>query len=492
MVPASHLSQTYELVGINNDRRHSPIHILNDDVLLRIFHLYWLAEPDEFDTRFGMVIAWLRQRWWYKLVHVCRQWRNIILESPSLLDLHLLCTNGVPVADMLAHSPPLPLTIHYHARGGDITADDESGILLALSHRDRVRHIYFEMQNVGQFVTVMDDQFPILERMYILSLTEVALPVTFQAPNLRHLRLRVASIPIESPLLTACAAGLVVLELHDIPASAYFPPSYILTRLSPMLQLENLCISFTSPIHNHDVESQLHHTPDMTTLPNLRWFTFTGVSVYLESLVARISAPSLSTFRVRLFNQLPFTAPRLFQFIQTSENLTFSAVQVTFGQNVVSLHAVTREWNTPWILRFSCSHLNSQVAFAVQFFDTPSPLLSLVEKVTFSYEEHKRSSQRHNNIDRRQWREILRPFTNAKTFLVQGDLINKIFRSLPSNHGEPPLELLPNLEEVGYSGDSNAWDAFTTFLNERQVAGHPVSLRLVYRSMFNEPKGLYE
>jgi hypothetical protein len=128
-------------------------------VLLNIFHLYRLADPDEYDDETGVTTTyWHRQRWWYKLAHVCRQWRNVILESPARLNLHLYCTNGVPVADMLAHSPPLPLTIGYHTHR-EITAEDESGILLALSHRDRVHHIHFwEFPTVEKFVTVMDDQ----------------------------------------------------------------------------------------------------------------------------------------------------------------------------------------------------------------------------------------------------------------------------------------------------------------------------------------------
>jgi hypothetical protein len=69
---------------------------------------------------------------------------------------------------------------------------------------------------------------------------------------------------------------------------------------------------------------------------------------------------------------------------------------------------------------------------------------------------------------------------------VQDDLVEKIFRSLSSDDGEPPLKLLPNLEEVGYSGGSDIRDAFTRFLNERQVAGHPISLRLVDPSIFDE------
>jgi hypothetical protein len=491
-------SQICELIGPNSNRRHSPIDILNDDVLLDIFHLYRLADPEEYEDENGMLnLTWERQRWWHELAHVCRQWRNLILESPSRLNLHLFCTNGVPVANMLAHSPPLPLTVYYHT-DREITAEDESGILLALSHRDRVHHIdLWELpdHDVRKFVAVMDDQFPNLERMYIQSWTEFVLPVTFQAPNLRHIKLWPASLPIGSPFFTTSTAGLVTLTLHDIPTSAYFPPSYLLTRLSLMAQLKRLSIGFRSPIPNGDVESQLHQTPDMTTLSNLRWFAFTGVSSYLEGLVSRISAPSLSILQVYLFNQLPITVPHLSQFMQSSENLKFSSVQVTFsgiGALSVSLHAVPWKWDGPLMLEIRCGHLDSQVASAAQFFGTLSPVLSVVEQVAFSYDEHYHPSVRHNNVDRSEWRELLRPFTNAKTIHVQDDLVNKIFRSLQSDDGEPPLELLPNLEEVGYSGGSgDACDAVTTFLNEQQIAGHAVSLRLVDRSIFDRIEDMW-
>jgi hypothetical protein len=479
-------SQSCELIGLNSNRRHSPINILNDDVLLNIFHLYRLAESDE-DENTELKYRWDRQRWWYKLAHVCQVWRYIILGSPSRLNLHLLCTNGVPVADMLAHSPPLPLTICYH--GHKITIEDESGILLALSHRDRVRHIHFSMlPNMGMFVMVIDDQFPVLEHMYIHSRTELDLPETFQAPNLRHLILWRAYIPIGTPLLTTSTAGLVTLELHDIPTSAYFPPSYLLTQLSLMAQLKKLSIEFRSPIPIHDVDRQLHQTPDMTTLPNLCWFAFTGVSGYLEGLVSRINAPSLSILRVYLFSQLSFTVPRLLQFMQTSENLRFTAVHVNFGAVAVSLHAVPWKWDAPLELEVRCRPLHWQISsqVAVQFFGTFSPVLSVVEKVTFCYQGYHRSSQWYNNVDRSQWRQFLRPFTNVKTIHVKGDLVGKVFRSLD---GEPPLELLPNLEEVKYSGGLDAPDALYAFVDARRVTGHPVDLRMVDHSMFLDDSG---
>jgi hypothetical protein len=469
-------------------------------VLLNIFELYRLPDPesDEYRNEIGMVFVWICRCWWYKLAHVCRQWRNIILESPSRLDLHLFCTNGVPVADMLAHSPPLPLTIYYADR--KITAEDESGILLALSHRDRLHHIYLrhtcfrQLPNMEKFVTVMDEQFPNLERMYIRSRIKVVLPLAFQAPNLRHIRLSTVSVPIGSPLLTTTAAGLVTLELLNIPESAFFPPSYILSQLSLMLQLEKLSIAFKSPINPDDeMESRQTQTPDTTTLPNLHWFAFVGVSAYLDGLVARISAPSLSTFRVYLFPHLPFTFPHLLQFMQSSENFTFTALQVTFGTYAISLHAVPWKRHTPLMLQIRRRHLNWQVASAVQLFATLSPVFSVVEQVAFSYQDpfNLQEWRAGNRVTRSQWHGLLRPFVNAKTILVQGDLNRTFFRFLPSDDGEPPLDLLPSLEEVGYSGGGYYPDGITRFLNERKIAGHPVRLFLVNRWMFDdEPAAL--
>src|SRR5258708_17670165 len=121
------------------DSPHIPsIHFLDDDSLLNVFYLYrplTLGE-DEHDTiRVRGGGGWVRERWWFKLAHVCRRWRNIVLGSASYLGLCLVCTYGTPVADMLAHSPPLPLIIDYF-NDHDITEKDEKAIILALEQRN--------------------------------------------------------------------------------------------------------------------------------------------------------------------------------------------------------------------------------------------------------------------------------------------------------------------------------------------------------------------
>jgi hypothetical protein len=333
--------------------------------------------------------------------------------SPSRLDLTLVCTNGVSISDMLTHSPPLPLTIYYQHenRHGEITAEDESGILLALSHPDRVRRIFFSTStpNLSKFITVMDNQFPILERIYIFphpkGSTGLALPITFQAPNLRRLGLSMACLPIRSRLLTT-TLGLVTLSLTNIPLSAYFPPSYLLARLSIMLQLERLVIRFDSPLPSRDVERQLAHTghtqsitTTQVTLPNLRWFGFQGTNAYLEGLVARINAPSLSILRVYLYNQLSSTVPRLLQFMQLSENFRFSAVKVAFNEDCVHFDANTQRASgvPPLQLQIKCRHFDWQITSAVQIFRTLLPIISIVEQLTLSHKEHHRSSEDRQN-----------------------------------------------------------------------------------------------
>jgi hypothetical protein len=238
-------------------RPNSSINILNDDALLNIFSIYQLDVSDEEeDENAQLPRRWDRQRWWYKLAHVSRQWRYLILASPARLNIHLLCTYGVPVADMLAHSPPLlPLTVIYNEFDRKMTAEDEEGALLALSHRHRVRRIALWMpaSNLGKFITDINEEFPILERMCIGSQAEdstgLVISGTVQAPNLRHF----STASLGFPLLTN-AAGLVNLELIDIPASAYFPPAYILSQILLMPQLRILKIHFHSPLPNRDVE----------------------------------------------------------------------------------------------------------------------------------------------------------------------------------------------------------------------------------------------
>jgi F-box-like len=492
---AAFRAPNYEPLAVNHIIKpekppaHSPISILNDDVLLHIFYIYRLHIEDfsEGKRRIPTYPLWDRQRWWYKLAHVSRRWRRVILAAPSLLDLHLVCTHGVPVADMLAHSPRLPLTIFYWFDGATILkAKDEKGALLALSHRDRVRRIALstERRQLERFVVAMDGDFPILEWLNIVSSTPgVTLPRTFGAPSLSDVELMHVRLPIECPVLTT--TGLVSLRLTIIPGSGYFPPSYLLTSLSLMPQLETLYFSLEyhvpSPNDRDTASAAISHV----TLPNLRDFEFRGLRAYLEGLCARMTAPVLSVFHAELNFQLTVAVPSLLSFIQTSENLQFNAVKLVTSNYYVKLlvqgvpQLRTRSYPFTFdleiLVRCPGPNLSLQISSAIQILDTLSPLLSVVERVTLMANRDDSSHSLHH-VDRTQWRRLLRPFSNAKKLHVDTTL-ESLGHSLRTNDGEQPLELLPNLEEVIPLGKDDE-NALLPFVNEREAFGRPVRLTL--------------
>jgi hypothetical protein len=156
---------------------HTPsIDILDDDSLLYIiFHYRPFVLGEDENEEYGLYggsNGWVLERWWYKLAHVCQRWRNLIFGSSSYLGVCLICSEGTPVADMLAHSPPLPLVVDYF-RGpeySDIAAEDEEGLTLALEQRDRVRRIRLRMgiTNLQKFITTISGEYPILRYLIVI------------------------------------------------------------------------------------------------------------------------------------------------------------------------------------------------------------------------------------------------------------------------------------------------------------------------------------
>ena len=463
------------------------IDTLDDDSLLNIFHLYrpfFLGEDDSDGDRLeGGKEQWVQGRWWYRLAQVCQRWRNLIFGSASHLCLSLICTNGTPVENMLAHSPALPLTVDY-AGGDNITAEDEERILLALKQRHRVRHLrlFFPVQNLRKLVMAIDEEFSILEYLIVYPLTRdstaLILPETFQAPHLRHLMLRGFACPIR-PRLHPTAPGLVTLCLLMDHPSAYFQPNILLQWISFMPQLENLEIVFTFPVPNRDVERQLTHTPITThiTLPNLRLFFFRGVIAYLEAVVCRITTPCLERLIIQLFKQLTFCVPRLVQFMNTTENLMFDKVEITFKDEYISvlMHFHGADTHSSMV-SVDCWQLDWQVSSAVQISNGLSQAFSAVEHLTLRHEVHSQSPEEHNDVDRIEWRKLLRSFSNVKTLDVGDGLVEQASRCLRLENGELPLELLPELQELTYDGSEDASVAFTPFIDARQNAGRPVAL----------------
>jgi hypothetical protein len=451
------------------------------------FYLYqpFLLGEDEGDTArvYGGDRIWASGHWWYKLAHVCQRWRNVILGSVSYLGLSLVCTNGSPVANMLAHSPHFPLVIDYNLR--DFTAEDEEGAVLALKQRHRVRRVRLQIAvtSLQKLIAAMEEEYPILEYL-ILTLpikdndSVLTLPETLQAPHLRNLVLRGLSLPIDCRLLTT-AAGLVALCLVMLHPSTYFHPNTLPRWLSSMPQLETLVIGFIVAFPSRDVERPLANTPIVThvTLPNLHHLWFQGVTTYLEALVRRIAAPRLGKLQIRLRNQLTYSVPRLLQFMNTTENLRFDSAKFEFLKANLNAKFYSRReaGRYPFTISVGCWHFDWQVSFASQIFNSLGQMLSAVEHLILGHEEHNQSSEEHNEVERTEWRELLRSFSNVKTLSIDKGLVEEVSRCLELEDGELPLDLLPELQELTYSGSGDT-GAFTSFVDARQNAGRPITV----------------
>jgi hypothetical protein len=240
-----------------------------------------------------------------------------------------------------------------------------------------------------------------------------------------------------------------------------------------------LLIFFFFPVPNRDVERQLMRSPIMThvTLPNLRSFLFRAVSAYSEAVLSRITAPRLEIFQICYPKQLTFSVPELLQFMGRTDNLRFDRAEFYFYSGRVYVEVNPPEAKTfAFCVNVDCWHLDWQVSSVAQISNALSQMFSPVEHLTFVHKVHSQSSEEHNEVDRTEWRKLLGSFSNVKTLRIQDGLVGELSHCLRLEDGEHPLELLPELQELTYSGSGSANDTFTPFIDARRNAGRPLTL----------------
>jgi hypothetical protein len=236
-------------------------------------------------------------------------------------------------------------------------------------------------------------------------------------------------------------------------------------------QLEILVIEFHSPLERWHIGWHVWDTPIMPhipiTLPNLHRFSFKGDISYLKGFVGHISTPALSTLQIKLFNWHFGPAPPLSQFIGTSPILGFRSLCLDFYNQYVIITALQfRQRRRSFSIRVKERPLCRQVCHAIAILDTLQPVLSAVVKLTLEHPDEYQSSAWVSAVGRTFWRDLFRPFTNLKTLRVDDGLVDKFAPSLQTEDGESPLELLPNLKVVEYSGEDHDWALLTPFLDE--------------------------
>ena len=449
--------------------------ILPGDVLLEIFKFY-VDQVDRADA-------------WHALVHVCREWRNVVFASPRWLHMKLLCTNRNPAKKMLDIWPALPIVIDaiiMNSRQSGVT-----NVIAALKQHHRVCGI--NIRNVSHSLltsTVMEKQFPELADLTLHS-NGKNLPVVpdlflgGSAPRLQSLEFR--GIPFPFPALgklLLSATNLVTLRLLDIPNSAIISSELIVTSLSALTMLKEFFIGFRSPRPRAGQE----HLPLLKrlALPCLTEFYFKGNSECLEDILGRIDTPALDRASITFFNQLIFDTPLLRDFL--SRTKLFQEVHladVTPAGSYIKFTLSRRKGMADCSIldvRISCSVAEWQLSSLAQICSASLPPLPTLDRLNIHEEMFMPSRSRlewPNDMETSQWLELLRPFVTVRKLdiLATFSCADQVALALREFTGYTVTEVLPALRQVFVAcpfPPGPIQEAFAPFSTARHLTGRTV------------------
>jgi hypothetical protein len=465
-----------------NDHQLSPrttIRSIPNEVLLEIFDSFRQSFQREGDYE----RAWNSNDGWFKLAHVCREWRQLVLTSPSRLHIRLLFTrhrSGRAIA--IRRLPPLPIVVDY--RSGAWTVKTQLRMISALSYPDRVCGITFNMchrqsKHSPKLFAAMNQPFPALKSLELhwLSYVEPHSP-PFLTPPTTHLRSLkfIGSVNGLSRVLPYTTSLVdLTFRLHSF---VFFPPD---TRL--LVHLQGL-----SSLHRLKVETLDAVMPNHpggredTLLPTLTSLSFFGSIAFLDTLMAGLAAPSLQELRISVYPRTILPPTHLTSFIRNSGRQVFSA-QLNAPGGEINLVMSTRFHSTDDpSFKIIASGMRSIQALGDLF----SEALSTVEDVflvsPFCLESLASPIQDtfHSNT-------FLTSFCSAKIIRVSPGIeseVGELFRN------ELSPDVLPALEEIELNATTasckpiridekeveSVLESFKPFVDARQQVGHPVKV----------------
>ena len=489
MLPTYDSEEVEEYMAERTGSAGIHIHELDSDSLLQIFSHYRLKYEGN----------WKRRHTWRSLAHVCQRWRYLMFDMWSHLDMSLVLTINSPSINTLLHLPPIPLFIYSpdHGKGAMsvMSRKDEENIRFGLQWVDRVVQVYLRARpsSLRRCLGQMNQLFPRLGDLSLLSTSteeNLVLPETFQAPDLRRLALHGIGLSTRSTLKLS-AISLSTLSLTHIGASSYLSPGHLVKQLQGLPYLEKLSIGFAIPIPLPSTEGKLLPAPmPPVTLPFLRRLTFRGVGVYLDNLVAQITAPLLERLDLTLLFELNFTLVNLTEFIRRTEGYASGCpdFRVKFKKDGVYVDAGHKKssYHEPWRIktlsvRVNCEPLDWQMDTALQVCRALGKVVSTVEVLSLDLDVDAMPLDWENMLEDMQddmlWHYLLLSFTGVKRLYIGSSLTFELSRTLESVIRDPVVDFLPELRELEVTVRvDQATNIYPMFLSAREILGRPVHL----------------
>jgi hypothetical protein len=377
------------------------------------------------------------------------------------------------VADLLAHSPPLPIIIYY----GNPEPFDEKGnvegIRLALQHRERVCRInlHLPFPSLREVFESMDGPFPALETLELYCSSRenknARLPPTFEAPNLRHLQLSdftFAPLQTNPPTAAICPQSLITFSLGAASSTEDWSPVLLAECLEAIPQIRCLQIGYLFPARGFRGVSKANEEVPTFLLSDLEELQFQGDSDYFEDLAARITAPSLKKLFITFINSYNHPSfEKLKRLIDESKNLRFKFARVKFKDDIFSIvmdHSELWTGRGAFELIFdmhSSWHTLDRNNDAVsKICDALDHMLPQVQSLLLDHVQAqgtRESSKWDTGPERKRvvmWHGLLRRFENVETLRVANRLVDELDRSLkPGARDKGSVgSLLPQLKTI--------------------------------------------
>ena len=471
--------------NVHDDHRLSPratIHSLPNEVLLEIFDSFRRT----FQCEREYESTWNSNKGWFKLAHVCQEWRQVVLTSPSRLHVRLHFTkhrSGRAIA--IRGLPPLPIVVDY--RSGAWLAKTQIRMISALSYPDRVCGIAFKMfyrqsKHVLKLLAAMDQHFPALESLELhcwgSQLFSQPPFLTARTPHLRSLKFigHVTELCQVLPYTTSLVE--LTLGLHTIIFSTH--DTQLLVHLQGLPSLRHLKVE----AWDADMPDDLGRREDVL-LPNLASLSFAGPIALLEAFMAGLQAPSLQELRISVYCRAIPPPTHLTAFIRNSGKEFFS-VQLNASVHGINLGMSTHPHSAddpPFKIiangmdsALVMDSLFSETLATVEdvFLASPFCLDSLPPPIPNTFHSY--------TIP------FFTPFRGAKMLRLSPGIepeVGEMFR----NEGSSP-DLLPALKEIELNAAMpscrpiridekeavSVLESFKPFMDARQQAGHPVKV----------------
>ncbi len=458
------------------------------EILLEIFDFY--RQTFGFDHQLNYERAWNNKNGWFKLAHVCRNWRSVVLTFSSQLRLRLYFTAQTSIrAAVLTALPPLPIVLDYL----DVlwTFSLQNRLTSAPGYPTRVCRIAISVTDSKTIPKALNFAFPILEslELHITGIQRYNFPPIFlmtSSKSLRRLKIRSATLtPLVSLLLATTALVDLTLDINTAVCPLTGMSLLALLRFLPCLRHLDVSVQsyLVPPIHTVIIPVAPVETNDVVLLAELTYFCLKGFIAPVEQLISGLAIPSLRKLHVSLdCSYTTFHIPHLSELIRNA-GIIFSAARISLSQSTFNLSLLTP---SHFIDDMRFNILGDRPFMLVEIGSELSTMLTTVEDVLITLLPPAELPDLVPGYVAR-WRGFLEQLPNVKILRVLHGLQKHVVNLFRQDDGQPRANIFPSLEGIELHTKhpqihvfewerASALEPFEGLVAARQQAGRPVKV----------------